>query len=133
MFELASLIIFGVLAQWAANRFKIPAILPLILIGLAVGPFSTLITSDGHKLVEPTWNGENGLFPGENLFYFVSLAVSVILFEGGMTLRRAEVLNVGPIVIKLVTLGVGVSFIGAGTAATIFLVWIGMCLSSSHP
>lgn len=117
MFELASLIIFGVLAQWVANRFKIPAILPLILIGLAVGPFSTLITSDGHKLVEPTWNGENGLFPGENLFYFVSLAVSVILFEGGMTLRRAEVLNVGPIVIKLVTLGVGVSFIGAGTAA----------------
>lgn len=117
MFELASLVIFGVLAQWVANRFKIPAILPLILIGLAVGPFSTLITADGQKLVEPMWTGKNGLFPGENLFYFVSLAVSVILFEGGMTLRRAEVLNVGPIVIKLVTLGVGVSFIGAGTAA----------------
>src|SRR5690554_1009487 len=93
MFELASLIIFGVLAQWVANRFKIPAILPLILIGLAVGPFSTLITSNGQKLVDPMWTGENGLFPGENLFYFVSLAVSVILFEGGMTLRRAEVLK----------------------------------------
>jgi len=117
MFELASLIIFGVSAQLIANRLKIPAILPLILIGLAVGPFSTLITSDGQKFVEPMWSGENGLFPGENLFYFVSLAVSVILFEGGMTLRRAEVLNVGPIVLKLVTIAVIISFFGAGTAA----------------
>lgn len=117
MFELASLIIFGVFAQLIANRLKIPAILPLILIGLAVGPFSTLLTSDGQKFVEPMWNGINGLFPGQNLFYFVSLAVSVILFEGGMTLRRAEVLNVGPIVFKLVTVAVLISFIGAGTAA----------------
>lgn len=117
MFELASLVIFGVFAQLIANRLKIPAILPLILIGLAVGPFSTLITSDGQKFVEPMWSGENGLFPGENLFYFVSLAVSVILFEGGMTLRRAEVLNVGPIVLKLVTIAVIISFFGAGTAA----------------
>src|SRR5699024_699525 len=99
------------------NQLKIPAILPLILIGLAVGPFSTLVTSDGQKFVEPMWTGENGLFPGETLFYFVSLAVSVILFEGGMTLRRAEVLNVGPIVFKLVTLAVGISFLGAGAAA----------------
>src|SRR5690554_7780722 len=132
MFELASLIIFGVLAQWVANRFKIPAILPLILIGLAVGPFSTLITSNGQKLVDPMWTGENGLFPGENLFYFVSLAVSVILFEGGMTLRRAEVLNVGPIVIKLVTLGVLISFIGAGTAAH-YIFGLGCIFSFCFP
>src|SRR5699024_5660083 len=109
MLELAGLIIFGVLAQWVANRLKIPAILPLILIGLAVGPFSTLITSDGHKLVQPMWTGENGLFPGNNLFYFVSLAVSIILFEGGMTLRRYEVANVSKVVIKLITLAVIIS------------------------
>src|SRR5690625_7501257 len=63
------------------------------------------------------WSGENGLFPGENLFYFVSLAVSVILFEGGMSLRRAEVLNVVPIVLKLVTIAVNITFFGAGTIA----------------
>src|SRR5699024_8728858 len=32
-------------------------------------------------------------------------------------LRRAEVLNVGPIVLKLVTIAVVISFIGAGAAA----------------
>ena len=117
MLELAGLIIFGVFAQWIANRLKIPAILPLILIGLAVGPFSTLLTADGHKLLEPMWNGENGLFPGNNLFYFVSLAVSIILFEGGLTLRRSEVLNVGSVVIKLLTIAVLISFIGSGIAA----------------
>ncbi len=117
MLELAGLIIFGVLAQWVANRMKIPAILPLIFIGLAVGPFSTLVTADGHKLIEPMWNGKNGLFPGEEMFYFVSLAVSIILFEGGMTLRKSEILKVGPVVLKLVTLGVVITFAGAGIAA----------------
>lgn len=117
MLELAGLIIFGVFAQWIANRLKIPAILPLILIGLAVGPFSTLLTADGHKLVEPMWTGENGLFPGNNMFYFVSLAVSIILFEGGLTLRRSEVLNVGSVILKLVTVAVLISFIGSGIAA----------------
>ena len=34
MLELAGIIILGILAQWVAWRFKIPAILPLILIGL---------------------------------------------------------------------------------------------------
>ncbi|AXT61902.1 cell shape-determining protein [Aquimarina sp. AD10] len=117
MLELAGIIILGILAQWVAWKFKIPAILPLILIGLLVGPFATLITSDGTKLIQPIWNGVNGLFPGESLFYFVSLAISIILFEGGLTLRRNEILNVGPVIIKLITLAVVVTFFGAGIAA----------------
>jgi hypothetical protein len=40
MLELAGIIILGILAQWVAWRFKIPAILPLILIGLLVGPIA---------------------------------------------------------------------------------------------
>jgi len=44
MLELAGIIILGILAQWVAWRLKLPAILPLILIGLLVGPFSTLYT-----------------------------------------------------------------------------------------
>jgi len=83
MIELAGIIILGILAQWVAWRLKLPAILPLILIGLIVGPLSTLYTEDGSKLIEPIWNGNNGLFPGESLYYFVSLAISIILFEGG--------------------------------------------------
>ncbi|WP_438426121.1 cation:proton antiporter [Aquimarina macrocephali] len=117
MLELAGIIILGILAQWVAWKFKIPAILPLILIGLLVGPFATLFTSDGTKLIQPIWNGKEGLFPGESLFYFVSLAISIILFEGGLTLRRSEILNVGPVIIKLITIAVIVTFFGAGLAA----------------
>ena len=84
MIELAGIIIFGILAQWVAWRFKIPAILPLILIGLLVGPIAAeFLTDDQSKYIEPIWNGEKGLFPGEALYYFVSHAISIILFEGG--------------------------------------------------
>ncbi len=117
MLELAGIIILGIIAQWVAWRFKLPAILPLILIGLLVGPISTLYTEDGSKLIEPIWNGEKGLFPGEGLYYFVSLAISVILFEGGLTLKRAEISNVGPVITKLITIGTVVTFFGAGVAA----------------
>jgi NhaP-type Na+/H+ or K+/H+ antiporter len=117
MLELAGIIILGIIAQWVAWRLKLPAILPLILIGLLVGPIATLYTEDGAKLIEPIWNGEKGLFPGEGLYYFVSLAISIILFEGGLTLKRSEIANVGPVITKLITLGSVVTFFGAGVAA----------------
>jgi NhaP-type Na+/H+ or K+/H+ antiporter len=117
MLELAGLIILGILAQWVAWKTKTPAILPLILIGLMVGPLSTLISEDGTKWLEPMWNGEEGLFPGESLYYFVSLAIGVILFEGGLTLRKSEIGNVGPVIVKLISVGTVVTFLGAGFAA----------------
>ena len=117
MVELAGLVILGILAQWVAWKTKTPAILPLILIGLMVGPISTLLTDDGTKWLEPIWNGEVGIFPGESLFYFVSLAIAIILFEGGLTLRRSEVGNIGPVIVKLISVGVVVTFFGAGLAA----------------
>ncbi len=117
MLELAGIIILGIIAQWVAWRFKLPAILPLILIGLIVGPLSTMYTADGSKLIEPMWNGKKGLFPGEGLFYFVSLAISIILFEGGLTLKRSEIRNVGPVITKLITLGSIVTFFAAAVSA----------------
>ncbi len=117
MVELAGIIILGIIAQWFAWKFKIPAILPLILIGLFIGPISTLISEDGNKWIEPVWNGEIGLFPGERLFNFVSLAISLILFEGGLTLKKEEIKNVGPVIYKLITLGSFITFTIAGIAA----------------
>lgn len=114
MLELAGIIILGILAQWFAWKFKIPAILPLILIGLLVGPLAAeYLSDDGSKWIEPIWNGEKGLFPGDYLYYFVSLAISIILFEGGLTLKRNEISNVGPVITKLITLGSAVTFFGA--------------------
>ncbi|MGY6648243.1 cation:proton antiporter [Wenyingzhuangia sp. IMCC45574] len=120
MIELAGIIILGIIAQWLAWKFKLPAILPLIVVGIVVGPVSTLITSDGSKWIEPVWNGSRGLFAGESLFYFVSLAISIILFEGGLTLKRKEVLNVGSAIVKLITIGSIVTFVGAGVAVHYF-------------
>lgn len=117
MLEFGGIIVLGIIAQWFAWKLKIPAILPLILIGLLVGPLATLITVDGTKWIEPIWNGSEGLFPGERLFNFVSLAIGVILFEGGLTLKKEEILNVGPVILKLVTVGSLVTFLGGGIAA----------------
>jgi NhaP-type Na+/H+ or K+/H+ antiporter len=118
MLELAGIIILGILAQWVAWKFKIPAILPLILIGLLVGPIAAeFLSEDGTKWIEPIWNGEKGLFPGDSLYYFVSLAISIILFEGGLTLKRSEIKNVGPVITKLITLGSAITFFGAGIVA----------------
>ena len=52
MLELASVMVLGVFAQWLAWRIKQPAILPLIVIGLAVGPLASLITPNGEKLLD---------------------------------------------------------------------------------
>jgi len=118
MLELAGIIILGILAQWVAWKFKIPAILPLILIGLLVGPIAAeFLSEDGTKWIEPIWNGTKGLFPGESLYYFVSLAISIILFEGGLTLKRSEIKNVGPVITKLITVGSAITFFGAGVVA----------------
>jgi NhaP-type Na+/H+ or K+/H+ antiporter len=121
MLELGSVIILGILAQWLAWRIKVPAILPLLIIGLVVGPLSTLWTEDGQKLLEPMWNGQKGLFAGEHLFHFVELSIGLILFEGGMSLKREELRGVGPSIINLITLGSLVTFTG-GALLVYFLL-----------
>ncbi len=117
MLELAGIIILGILAQWFAWKLKIPAILPLILIGLLVGPIAAeFLSEDGTKWIQPIYKDGKGLFPDESLFYFVSLAISIILFEGGLTLKLNEIKNVGPVITKLITLGSLVTFLGAAVA-----------------
>jgi NhaP-type Na+/H+ or K+/H+ antiporter len=118
MIALSGIIILGIIAQWLAWRTRVPAILPLILIGLLVGPVSTLWTHDGMKLIEPLVekSASEGLFPRHILFHFVSLAIGIILFEGGLTLKRKEIKGVGPAIVKLITVGSAVTFVGAGLA-----------------
>ncbi len=120
MIELAGIIILGIFAQWSAWKFKIPAILPLILIGLVVGPLSTFYSSDGSQWIQPIWNDEKGFFPGEGLFYFVSLAIGIILFEGGLTLKLGEVKKLQGVIGNLISLGSIITFFGAGVSARYF-------------
>ncbi len=133
MLELASIVILGIIAQWLAWKTGVPAILPLIIIGLLVGPVSAYWL-DGIKWIEPIYDPDvilhrghgdhvetihgHGLFPGKSLFYFVSLAIGVILFEGGLTLKMKEIRGgIAPVILKLISIGSVVSFIGGGLAA----------------
>ncbi len=112
MLELASILIFGIFAQWLAWKIKQPAILPLIIIGLMIGPGSTFLTADGSKFI----NGD-AFFSGDILFSFVSIAVGVILFEGGLTLNLKEVRNQASTVGNILLFGSLVTFAGGGVAS----------------
>jgi NhaP-type Na+/H+ or K+/H+ antiporter len=96
----------GFLAQWLAWRVKLPAILFLLLAGILMGPVVGVLAPD--KLLGPL------------LFPIVSLAVSVILFEGSLTLRFSELPDIGRAVRGLVTYGAVIAVFMLGVAAHYF-------------
>ena len=112
MLELASILVLGIFAQWLSWKIKQPAILPLILIGLLIGPISTFFTENGDKLLD----GDH-IFSGDLLFSFVSIAVGVILFEGGLTLNLSEIRSLAGTVRNLLIIGSLTTFVGGGIAA----------------
>jgi NhaP-type Na+/H+ or K+/H+ antiporter len=101
-FALITLVAF--VCQWAAWRVKLPAILPLLLSGIALGPVLG-------------WLSPADLF-GDLLLPGVSLAVAVILFEGAMTLKLDEIRGLETTVRRLVTWGALITW-ATITAATV--------------
>ena len=104
---LAGVPVLGIFAQWLAWRLRIPSILLLLGIGVALG-----------TLVKPDEVG----FDAQLLFPIVSLSVAVILFEGGMTLHFGELKQAaGNTVLRLCTIGAVVSWVLTGVAACYLL------------
>lgn len=112
MLELAAILVLGIFSQWLAWKIKVPAILPLLFLGLLLGPISTLFTPTGEKLID----GDN-IFQEEMLFHFVAIAVGVILFEGGLTLQFQEIRKQGAVIRNILTIGVLVTLIGGAVAS----------------
>ena len=83
--------LFSIACQYFAFKIKVPAILPLLIVGIVVGPLTGLINADS-------------LF-GELLFPVVSLCVAIILFEGSLTLKFKDISGHGTMVRNLCTLG----------------------------
>ena len=110
MLELAAIIVLGIFAQWIAWRMRIPAIFPLIIIGLFVGPLSILF-------LENQWINPENIFAGKTMYYFVSLSVGVILFEGGLTLKFKEVRKIAGVVRNLLIIGSVIMLVGGALAA----------------
>ena len=108
LFLIAAVLTTGFFCQWIAWRMKIPAILPLLLVGLAAGP-------DVLGILRPQEMMGNLFFP------FVSLSVSIILFEGALTLNLQELRTVGGVVRNLLVIGSLVTWFGAALAARLLL------------
>jgi NhaP-type Na+/H+ or K+/H+ antiporter len=103
----AGISLLAIIAQVAAWRLRLPAILFLLLAGIAVGPVFGILSPDA-------------LF-GDLLFPLVSLSVAVILFEGSMTLRFSELQEMGKTVRNLVTIGALVTWFITSLATHYFV------------
>ncbi len=114
MLELSAIIVFGIFAQWIAWRLRIPAIFPLILLGLFLGPLSVLFLD--HQWISP-----EKIFAGKTMYYFVSLSVGVILFEGGLTLKFKDVIKTAGVVRNLLLFGTVIMLLGGAFLAHYFL------------
>lgn len=104
---LASILFFGISAQWLAWRFKFPVIIFLLVFGFLIGPVT--------KVLDP-----NAIF-GEMLFPVVSILVAVILFEGGLSLKFSELRETGKSLWNLLTIGVLVTWLLICVAAHLVL------------
>ena len=107
MSALALIGVLSILCQWSAWRLKIPAILPLLLVGMLVGP--------GLGWLDP-----DAVF-GDILFPLVSLSVAIILFEGSLTLKMQEIRGHGRMVTNLVSIGVLVTWVSISIVAYLLL------------
>lgn len=93
----------GVTAQWIAWRTKLPAILLLLGFGIILGQFVSPDELLAEKMEGAVAAGPNILFP------IVSLAVAIILFEGGLSLKLSELRESGSATLRLVTLGAAIT------------------------
>ena len=100
---LVAAVFLGISAQVLAHRFQLPAILPLLLLGMLAGP-SGLAIFDPHTL-------------GRTLEVIVHLGVAVILFEGGLLLVPKQLRQVGGSLRNLLVIGTAVTWAGAAWLA----------------
>lgn len=105
---LAIILTLGVGGQWLANRLRIPGVLLLLISGILVGPV--------FDVIDPVEEfGANTLFP------VVSVAVGLLLYEGGLGLKLDRLNEGRSVILRLVTIGALVTWlIGWGTTAVLF-------------
>ena len=90
----SSLALIGLLSlacQLLGWRLRLPAILPLLIVGLLLGPGLNILSPD--------------VIFGDVLFPLISLGVAIILFEGALTLNLKEIRGHGRMVTHLVSFG----------------------------
>jgi NhaP-type Na+/H+ or K+/H+ antiporter len=95
--------LISITCQFLAYKIKLPAILPLLIAGIIVGPVTGIIDAD--------------LLFGDLLFPIVSLSVAIILFEGSLTLKFKDLSGHGSMVRNLCTVGALITWVIAAPIA----------------
>jgi NhaP-type Na+/H+ or K+/H+ antiporter len=115
LLDVSLVVLLGIGAQWVAWRFQLPSILLLLVVGFLAGPVLGILEPQSLR--------------GDWLFAFVSLSIGIILFEGGLSLRLAELREVGSAVRNLITIGVLLTW-GLGAAAAHYILGFNVSLSA---
>ena len=113
------IILVGVLASLVSKRFGVPDIPLLIGLGVLLGPVTGLVQAQTLSQLAPA---------------FAALAITVIVFEGGIHLRLARVAAQAGRATLLATVGFVVSVVAVGVAMAFMLGWPlldGMLLGSA--
>jgi NhaP-type Na+/H+ or K+/H+ antiporter len=107
MAGLALILALGMVSQVIGWYTRIPSIVILIVAGLIAGPITG-------------WLHPEEIF-GDLLQPFISLSVAVILFEGGLSLKFNEIKSTAPVVVRLITVGVLLTW-AVGSAAAVWIL-----------
>ena len=114
LIELGSIITAGIAAQWFAWRLKLPPILLLLVLGFIAGPITGFLQPE--RLL------------GQLFSPFISISLALILFEGGMSLRIADLTDTKLVVRNLLTIGVLTTWLIV-SIASYFILGLGLSLS----
>src|SRR5699024_6121025 len=91
LFEIMLIIVLGIVSQWVAWRFSLPAIVIMSFAWLLVGPFLGIM------------NPEQSF--GDIYSPMISVAVAIILFEGSLNLRFKDIKGSGRPILQISTIG----------------------------
>jgi NhaP-type Na+/H+ or K+/H+ antiporter len=105
---LSLVVVLSVVARLIATWIRVPAIVPLLIVGVLAG-------TSVSGIIDPT------ALLGDALSPAVQIAVGVILFEGSLSLKRDELgAGVRSAVVRLITFGVLITWV----LATLAIVWL---------
>lgn len=97
VYQLLFIVAASTLCQMLGWRYRVPSILLLLISGIVAGPILNLVDP------EPLF--------GQSLIPLIEMAVAIILFEGGLSLSQRELGRVGPIVWRLISVGLLITWV----------------------
>ncbi len=104
--QLSGIVVLAFAVIWFGERIRVPIILPLLVTGFLIGPVLGLTNPDDLL--------------GDLLSPAVSIAVGLILFEGGLSLRLREMEGQQRVLWLLVSVGVLVTWLIGAVVTLIF-------------